>query len=420
MTLHNLFGGLSLEVTQQQVLDALTNPAQLNFSPEMKTPSGAVRVGTSQTKFRDDFLDFDTTDNWKVVVNDGSQSITLNGLAGGSRYLNINSGIVSGSETVILSRSRFKMPCKLAVGLSLSQRIVNQDFFVELVEVDENGNEVFDTSVFTGPNVRNSRNAVSILINGTAANNGRYALRAQGVSELLSSELTYGTNHTTASGTSPNFNAANQYEILAKTDLVNITCRNVNSTSAGTVVMNRTDICPNPERMYAVRIRVKNTGIPASATDFRIHFIRVIDASAFSVDYSIIGGNNMDTMSLPVKVTTVPQTNVVFGNSGGSLFADSNTNLAANAVFTGTSRDAGTSPAYRKYHAGGIASHTGVMKIQASTNGTTWFDALIKTVEANVPFSESVDALTRYYRTIFTNGATAQTSFFLNSAYHRV
>lgn len=308
MTLQNALGDLNLEETQQDILAALTDERK-------STPSGAVRVGTSKSKFRDDFLTFDTTDNWTVIQNPVGQVISVAGDSGGARYLNINSGTNSGDETILLSKQTFKMPLKLAIGMSLSQRIANQSFFLEIVEVDDNGNQVFDTSLFAAPTVKDSRNAASMIFNGTSTTNAAYALRAQGVSELVSGATSYGAAHSVATGTTPNFNAAFQFEILAKTDLLCISSRAVNSAAVATAVVNRTDICPNPERSYAVRIRALNTGVPASATDFRIHFVRIVDASALSVDFSLIGGNNTDMMSAPVKIVQNLSSNIVTGAS---------------------------------------------------------------------------------------------------------
>jgi hypothetical protein len=419
----SLLEGLSLEETQQLVLQALLNPAVLNFDQSKLTPSGALRVGTSSAKFRDDFLTFDTTDNWTVIQQGANQTIDVDGLTGGSRYLKMSAGTTAGEETIILSKQSFKMPVKLAIAASISQRIANQDFYLELVEVDDNGDQVLMDTPFAAPTVNNSRNAASILFNGTSTTNSGYALRAQGVSELAATGVPFGTTHSVATGTTPNFNAAFQFEILAKTDLLTITSRAVNSTSAGTQVVNRTDICPNPERKYAIRIRMKNTGTPASNTDFRIHYVRVVDASAFSVDFSVIGGNTTDMMAAPVKIIGATPVTTTLASAAPSVFADSIANLAIGATFTGTARDAASTNTMRRYtanFAGSQASADGGCKIQYSTDSTIWYDAVVATKEVGKPLQLSTDVIARYHRAVMVNGTVTQTGMGIHSVYHRV
>lgn len=110
----------------------------------------------------------------------------------------------------------------------------------------------------------------------------------------------------------------------------------------------------------------------------------------------------------------------VIGASGVLPYTDSVANLAAAAVFTGTSRDGGTAPAYNMFVASVIADQAGTLKIQKSTDGTTWRDALIQAVAVNVPQELTVKCTARYYRVLYTNGATIQTLFSLTSAYQRI
>lgn len=269
--------------------------------------SDNYRAGTSKSRFKDDFFNFDTTNNWRVIQNPAGQLITVDGISGGSRYLNINTGLNSGDETILLSKQTFKPPVKFACAVSISQRIVNQEFYIELIGVDDNGNVVTE-STFPSQTVNNALNAVGLLWDGATAANLKYALRAEGISELVSGSIAGQT--TLASGTTPNFNATAQFEILLQTELTNITARLVNSAASGTQITNRTDYVPDTSLNYAVRIRVKNTGVPASASDFRVHFIRLIDAARLSVDFGMIGGTGMDMLAAPVKVTTMPTTTV--------------------------------------------------------------------------------------------------------------
>lgn len=118
-----------------------------------------------------------------------------------------------------------------------------------------------------------------------------------------------------------------------------------------------------------------------------------------------------------------PVTGAVTGNVGTcapTLYADSTAALAAGATFTGTSRDAGNPAAYQAFVARAYASHDGVLEIQDSVDNTTW--RRVETVD--VPAGEGrtlrVHVLARYYRVVYSNGATPQTTFRLAGGYFRI
>lgn len=104
-----------------------------------------------------------------------------------------------------------------------------------------------------------------------------------------------------------------------------------------------------------------------------------------------------------------------------------NSNLVANAVFTGTTIDALSA----KYLVGQITTtHSGTLYFQQSDDGTNWSNA--STIEVTAGSTVSIDGTSyrssttfnfettvRYVRLIYVNGATATTSFTL-SAYTSV
>lgn len=120
---------------------------------------------------------------------------------------------------------------------------------------------------------------------------------------------------------------------------------------------------------------------------------------------------------------TQPVSGTVTGNigtAGLTVYTDSSTNLAGAAAFTGTSRDGGATPAYNMFVASAFADQSGTLKIQKSTDNTTWRDAAIVAVAAGVPQELTVKCTARYYRAYYLNGATLQTQFLLTSAYQRI
>jgi hypothetical protein len=274
----------------------------------------SMMISTAFDKFRDDFLTYDTENKWTEQQLGEGMAITVDGIANGARYLNINSGIVDQSETILLSKMSFKSPFRVAAGISLSQRIVNQQFFFEIVEVDDNGNVVTLSDPFTAPEAKDARNWAAFYWDGVTTANARTGVRAQGISPELIANQSFGTTSSVATGTTPNFIQRYNFEIVCTNEYIVFQANAINSTTAGTSVK-RTSIVPNPERSYAIRIRVKNTGVPASTTDMRIHMVRVLDASRVSVDFGIVGGRvdaqNAAPVALSSQAVTVASTTLL-------------------------------------------------------------------------------------------------------------
>ena len=117
-----------------------------------------------------------------------------------------------------------------------------------------------------------------------------------------------------------------------------------------------------------------------------------------------------------------------FTAAHGVWINDTTTVLAASATYTGASRDmvavtTGTafnsaSTFAREFRVVSASDQTGTLKVQVSADGTTW-----RTLRAQA--TQSVDGTnvaeivapvyTRYYRAVYVNGVTPQTSFLLNS-----
>lgn len=300
----SILGGIAQETTLEQVRELLTE--------QPLTASGARLVGTAREKFRDDFLTFIDGDKWDVIQQGTNQNISVDGILGGSRYLKIASGTTSNAETILRSRVMFGGPVKLAYALTSSQAIANQECHVEIVEIDPvTGLLVTDTSIFSSPNFNDARNGFGLIYEGTSQNSAKLKVRGQGVSEFINASGSLGTNSRLAVGTTPNFNAPVITELLMQTEIVSVNVRPVDSSAVSTINLTRTSYVPNPDRMYAIQIRVKNLGVaPTSNTDWRIHFVRLLDATRLSVDFGIIGGSDAALLAPPVRVISAPSTAV--------------------------------------------------------------------------------------------------------------
>lgn len=382
-------------------------------------------IGNSRDTFRDAFFNYDTTKVWQAVQTGAGALVSLGGTSGGSRYLNIATGVGANEETIILSRTTFKMPCKLLVGLTMSQRIASQEVYVELVGVDSTG-AVETESTFASPNVNNATNAASFKFDGTAATSNIYTVRGNGIGELVSAASTFAT--TAPNGTSPNFQAATIFEIAADMEEVFFAARNVDSLGAQVAGFKRTQCLPDPSKDYKVRVRVKNLApAPASTTSVRIHSVRVLDMARLSVDFARHMGRASDAAaSLPTAITGALPTG--FNTIGGISLAsaapivntETTTALAASATFTGPTRDAGATNIMRRFVATAFADQAGTFRLEMSTDNTTWRRATADTtVAANAVVTLDVTIVTRYCRCVFVNGATAQGAMLVASAFHK-
>lgn len=298
----SILGGIAQETTLASAL------AAVQALPV--TASGARLVGTVKEKFRDDFLTFIDGDKWDVIQAGAGQTLSVDGLLAGSRYLKMTSGTTANAETIIRSKVTFSGPVKLSFSLTSSQSIANSECHIEMVEIDPvTGALITDTSVFTAPNFNNSRNGFGMVFDGVSQNNAKIKVRGQGVSEYVSVAASIGTSARIATGVTPNFQAPVIVELLMQAELASMNVRAADSPAVATVGLTRTSYVPNPDRFYCIQIRVKNLSTaPASNTDWRIHFVRLLDATRLSVDFGMIGGSDAALLAPPVRVISTVST----------------------------------------------------------------------------------------------------------------
>ena len=104
------------------------------------------------------------------------------------------------------------------------------------------------------------------------------------------------------------------------------------------------------------------------------------------------------------------------------FFNESVTPLAGNGAITGQARDSGIAAGqladYGYFQAFALSDLAGSMRIECSNDNITWRRATLDTaVGVNTPVILKVTMLTRYWRVVYTNGATPQTIFMLNSGF---
>lgn len=391
--------------------------------------------------------------------------------------LSLASGTTARSETIIRSKKSWNGSIRLYIKNILSQRIVNNNFIVELVDIVgdslayvinsatsitvkipnntftlENVGQSISIGNFNGTGTflsgryviaSISGNDVTFTVSGFAAGTGTCSLFGRSFYRLLYDSTTvtqakfdtarcgYGSGDTTITTLT---SASPGHMIVLTGSDVNATIADQLVASSGlvsrTVRGSRVEKVPGGGVDLKLQIRVLNgTTAPATTTVWTIG--EVVIANYSSQDVAIQNVQPQSVASgLPVEIIktiaapTQPVSGTVTANSGTNgmaAYADSVTNLAGAATFTGTSRDGGATQAYARFVAKAFSDVAGTLRIEQSADNTNWRRATADTaVGAGSVVQLEIFATARYHRVIYVNGAGAQSQFILNSAYLRV
>ncbi len=107
-------------------------------------------------------------------------------------------------------------------------------------------------------------------------------------------------------------------------------------------------------------------------------------------------------------------------NSVVSTANSSTSNLAGAAVFTGTSEDVSNFAEIRVMVYSSHASATDGLSLQQSTDGTNWFQTDVYTVAATTAKVLGIGVAAKYFRLVYTNGATLTTTLQIQTIFKRV
>jgi len=123
----------------------IVNPSN-KIVPAPSTENGAMAIGNAMKKFRDGFADLaqgalPDSSIWDIEwVSKGSSFAGRAGDAQGASYMKISlCPITAGSQFSMITKRTFKYPMRFINMLSISQRILGQEFEISLVGVDSNG-----------------------------------------------------------------------------------------------------------------------------------------------------------------------------------------------------------------------------------------------------------------------------------------
>lgn len=271
---------------------------RLSMAQEHSNSAGdAHLISGSKIKYRREFNDPQMSE-WTVSSGPGQV------VASGSGVATVTMGTTANAETTLTTLQAFTAPFKVSAGIQLSQKIANNEIYLELVAVGPGGEGV-DESVVAAWRIAGS--------DTTSATTARYEVRNGGTTRLQSGNVTVATP----------VGVASIFEITLESDEVWFTSKAVDSSAGRTMAGVRNSVSPDPNLSYRVRLRVKNGATaPASATTATFHFVTAVDYTELQTEVTGGNGNASPGQAIPV--------NVVQGATS------STPSLAASASVTGT------------------------------------------------------------------------------------
>ncbi len=165
------------------------------------------------------------------------------------------------------------------------------------------------------------------------------------------------------------------------------------------------------------RFRIDTNGL----TKIRLRVTTTLGATLAALVYQKhIDAEPLFSVNVPSGTQAISGT-ITATLAGVAEQTESSTNLAGGASYTGASRDAGSTASTRTTLIRPMVMHTagltpGTLILQESTDAATWRE----TRRVPIPSDSSYRSFEwplhmRYYRLVFTNGATAQTGFYLHA-----
>lgn len=348
-------------------------------------------VGTVAFRFRDDFPGNSLNPNdWAVSLGTG-MSISVS-----NSSVTISSGTTPNAVTTLYLKKYFRFPSRVLVAHRFNVQPANITGEVEIVSVNPDTGEPDDMNE-AGVRYLSGYNTLST-----------YFTKNEG-----STENTVGVT------TSNYVSATSGVEIVADFDSVEF----ASLTSTGgraSAHWNPSDRIPEPGKLYTLRIRLTNASTAPTNQTWTFPWVAVMDYEEMQAE--LVGGRLTSSTQTP----TVFVSNMLSSNT--TVYEDTGTALGAGATFNGTARDTGGSSgtAIQVTIARAVAhcfnAAPGTLYIDQSRDGTTWVPTASKALAGadtpNTPLECAI--FFRYWRVRYVNGATAQTTFWINSGSSRI
>jgi hypothetical protein len=265
-----------------------------------------LKVKSVQKKWRDSFTGAELNPGrWTSQIGSGAAISVATGL------LTLASGATADAETWVLSTETFTVPFRVSIGLTLSQRIANQSFWVEAVSVNR------ETGLPDG------LHALALLFDGTTATQAKYEVQNGGLARLTSAASTFPT--TAANGV---------YELESFADEAWFHGGALDATTGRTNSYRRHQQIPDPNAVYKVRLRWLNGATPpASSTNAVVQYIAVQDYAELTAEITAGRGQSVAGQSVAVNVVAMPASTAIAGQAAhDAVVAGSPVRIAGRAV----------------------------------------------------------------------------------------
>jgi hypothetical protein len=255
-----------------------------------------MKVKSLQKKFRDSFTSASIrADYWETQTGDGGA------LSQSAGNLVMSSGTTADSQTSVLSKETFTVPFRLSIGLTLSQRIANQTFIVEMVSVD----------AATG--VPDGQHSAAWYFDGTTVTQAKYVVQNGGITPLASSASTVVT--TASNGV---------YEIEPFTDETWFHSATLDASTGRANSYRRHQQIPDPNAIYKIRLRWLNgSTAPATSTTATIQYLTVQDYAELTAEITAGRGQTTAGQGLGVNIIGTPSFTVI-GQAGHDAVVSGN------------------------------------------------------------------------------------------------
>lgn len=251
-----------------------SNPTQLQLDRPGANGDGSLISGT-KTRYRREFTDTSLA-AWDVVTGAG-MAISVTG-----GNLVVTTGTTANSVTSLTTKETFSVPFKAAFGFKTSQKIANQEFYMELVAVDVNG--TVDETVVAAWRVSGT-DSTTTTVARVETRNGQTGRFQSG-------------NVTVASQTADGI-----YEIVIESDESQFHNKPIDSISGKTVSLTRNSVSPDPNLLYKLRYRFVNAAVaPASTTTLTCGFVTAVDYTETLVELTGAQGTSNASSALSVLI----------------------------------------------------------------------------------------------------------------------
>lgn len=164
---------------------AMNNTDKLMIYVDTTVSTDVTTTANITSKFRDAFETYTPGARWTETTGSGDL-IFLDGNAASASYLTISkSPLNTGTESSLASIATFDMPIESAIGLSMSQRTVGQEFAMEMIDT---GSLIPDTSDITIEIITQTTTTLTVT---TTTDHGLTVGRAIGIRGITDSRLNY-------------------------------------------------------------------------------------------------------------------------------------------------------------------------------------------------------------------------------------